>query len=109
MALARRAAGLTPGEFSERWKGRAGTISSGAGPPITIPERARGLAYVQNHPRAGTGVNAYDALNEVYFDDVDALRARIEWFDQNLRDRAEADLVSESWFVAASEEMLWSS
>ncbi len=109
MALARRAEGLTEAEFSERWKGRAGTISTGTGAAVPIPERARGLAYVQNHPRRGTGVNPYDALNEVYFDDVDSLQARIDWFDQNLRDRAEADLVSRSWFVAASEELLWSS
>lgn len=108
MALARRAEGLTQAEFSERWKGRAGTISTGAGPAVPIPERARGLAYVQNHPRRGAGVNPYDALNEVYFDDVDSLQARIDWFDRNLRGRAEADLVSQSWFVAAGEELLWS-
>jgi hypothetical protein len=109
MALARRADGLTQAEFSERWKGRAGTISTAAGPVVAIPERARGLAYVQNHPRADSGVNPYDALNEVYFDDIDSLQSRIEWFDQNLRGEAETDLVSQSWFVAVSEDLLWSS
>jgi hypothetical protein len=107
MAIARRAADLTPAEFSERWKGRAGTLGTASGPVVAIPEEARGRAYVQNHPRPNTGAGPYDALNEVYFDDVRSLRVRIDWFEQNLRDQAETDLVAQSWFIAAREEVLW--
>jgi hypothetical protein len=101
MAIARRAAGLTPTQFSELWKTRAGKVGS-----VTIPEEARGRAYVQNHqltPPAGSW--AYDALNEVYFesDDLDGVRARIAFFADTMKAHGEDDLVSESWFVVASE------
>jgi hypothetical protein len=106
MAIARRAAGLTPEEFSDRWKGRAGTIQR-PGEAVVIPDEARGKAYVQNHPRPGAaGGWAYDALNEVYFDDIGSLRARIDFFRENMTGQAEADLVSDAWFVAAREEVL---
>ena len=53
-----------------------------------IPEAFRGLAYVQNHPRAMAGRDwAYDAVNEVYFDDAESLLARIEYFERELSDR----------------------
>jgi hypothetical protein len=104
MAIARRAPQLTAEQFSERWRGRAGTVGSGQGPIVTIPDEARGLAYVQNHPRSPEP--PYDALNEVYFDAVEDLLVRIAWFDANLRGQAEADLVSESWFLACREDVL---
>jgi hypothetical protein len=97
MAVALRAHGLTQAEFSERWRSRAGRV--GATP---IPDEARGLAYVQNHPVPGGW--AYDALNEVYFDDLDSLRRRVEWF-RDLGD-TEDDLVRENWFLIAREELL---
>ena len=107
MAIARKAAGLTSEEFSQRWKSRAGTVGSAGGPIVTIPDEARGLAYLQNHPRPiGSGEWAYDALNEVYFESVDSLMVRIRWFEDNLGDQAETDLISESWFVACREELL---
>jgi len=101
MAIARRAAGLTPTEFSELWKTRAGKVGS-----VTIPDEARGRAYVQNHqlvPPAGPW--AYDAFNEVYFesDDVDGVRARIDFFADTMKAHSEDDLVSESWFVVGRE------
>jgi hypothetical protein len=99
MALAKRASGLTPSEFSERWKNRAGMV--GATP---IPDVAKGQAYVQNHPL--TGEWAYDAVNEVYFDEFDDLRARIDWFAEALGDATEDDLVGQSWFVPVCEEVL---
>lgn len=102
MAIARRAEGLTPAEFSDRWRDRAGRVGT-----VPIPERARGLAYVQNHPlpedRAGW---AYDAVNEVYFDDLQGLRTRIAWFAEHFDRAGEADLIGESWFVAVREEAL---
>ena len=102
MAIARRAAGLTPAEFSERWRGRAGRVGA-----VVIPESARGQAYLQNHPLPrSSGEWAYDALNEVYVDGLDGMRARIAWFAENLDGRGEADLVGQSWFVAAREEVL---
>ncbi len=100
LAIARRADGLTLPEFLDLWRSRAGTI--GAAP---IPEAFRGLAYIQNHPRAMDGRDwAYDAINEVYFDEVDSLLARIAYFERELTDRAESDLVSANWFLAVREE-----
>jgi hypothetical protein len=106
MAIAVRAAGLTPADFSERWRSRAGRIQgAGAAQPTVIPDEARGCAYVQNHPRPRSdGEWAYDALNEVYFDDPQSLLRRIRWFRENLVNGAEEDLVSQSWFLAVREE-----
>jgi hypothetical protein len=104
MAIAKRAAGLTPGQFSELWKGRAGKVGT-----VVIPDEARGQAYVQNHPLPRPGGSwAYDALNEVYFevDDLNGLRARIAFFADTMKTNREDDLVSESWFVVAREELL---
>ncbi len=100
LAIARRADGLTLPEFLDLWRSRAGTI--GATP---IPEAFRGLAYIQNHPRVMAGRDwAYDAINEVYFDEVNSLLARIAYFERELTDRAESDLVSANWFLAVREE-----
>ncbi|ONH61853.1 hypothetical protein CcI49_06145 [Frankia sp. CcI49] len=111
MALARRAADLTLAQFFDRWRSRAGTVGV-----VPIPAEVRGLAYIQNHPLltvgAGAGAEAgaeaewpYDAVNEVYFDDLDGIRRRMAWFAENL-DRNEDDLVRESCFVAVREEIL---
>ena len=110
MAVALRARGLTPAEFSELWQSRAGQVRTAGDDTVTvIPDDARGLAYVQNHPcPRPEGDWAYDALNEVYFDDLDALRRRIEWFREHLLDRPEEDLVRENWFIVAREEVVLS-
>jgi hypothetical protein len=106
MAVALRARGLTPAEFSERWKSRAGQVGKAGATATVIPEDARGLAYVQNHPRPRPeGEWRYDALNEVYFDDLDRLRTRIEWFREHLLDQ-EDDLVRENCFIVAREEVV---
>ncbi|MFC5752233.1 EthD domain-containing protein [Actinomadura rugatobispora] len=108
MALALRAAGLTPAEFSERWRNHAGRVGR-AGPAgaAAIPADARGQAYVQNHPSPrANGEWAYDAVNEVYFDDVEGLRKRIEWFRENVTAQANEDLVRRSWFIAVREEVV---
>lgn len=92
MALAVRAGGLTRAEFSRRWRAHAGTAG---GTPI--PDPARGLAYVQNHVVSGD----LDAVNEVWFDDLDGLRARVAWFADNpVRPGA---LFGESRFVSVRE------
>jgi len=102
MAIARRAASLTAAEFSDRWRSRAGRVGA-----VPIPEEARGRAYVQNHPLPDAGAGwAYDAVNEVYFDDLDGLRGRIAWFAEHFDGVGEDDLVGESWFVAVREEAL---
>jgi hypothetical protein len=104
MAVARRAEDLTPAEFSDRWRNRAGRVGA-----VRIPEQARGRAYVQNHPLPEAGADwPYDAVNEVYFDDLDldGLRTRIAWFAEHFDATAEDDLVAESWFVAVREEAL---
>ncbi|NKQ54461.1 hypothetical protein HFP15_16390 [Amycolatopsis sp. K13G38] len=98
MAVAVRAGGLSPAAFSDRWRNHAGRAGSG----VVIPDQARGLAYVQNHPV--TGERAYDAVNEVYFDDVAGLRTRIDWFRDNLGEPE--DFIGESWFLAVREEMV---
>jgi hypothetical protein len=98
LAIATRAAGLTVAQFLDLWRSRAGKI--GAKP---IPEAFRGLAYVQNHPRVMAGRDwAYDAINEVYFDDAGSLLARIAYFDKELAG-TEDDLVSANWFLAVRE------
>ena len=108
MAIAVRASGLTPEEFSQAWRTRAGQIRRpGAAEVTVIPNDARGRAYVQNHPHPrAAGEWAYDAVNEVYFDDLKSLRTRITWFRENLSGQAEADLVRQSWFIAAREEVV---
>jgi len=80
----------------------------------------RGRAYVQNHPDPA-GERVYDAVNEVWFDDLAGLRARVEWFRANLSGPAgsgpagsgpvgsgpaEADLVRQSWFIAVREHVV---
>ncbi len=108
VSIARRSENLTPAEFSQRWRGHAGRVAPpGADRPVAIPERVQGLAYVQNHPVVrASGDWAYDAINEVYFDDPGALRERIAWFRENLPDRNATDFVSRSWFLAAREEVV---
>jgi hypothetical protein len=102
MALARRAADLTPARFFDRWTNRAGKVGTTA-----IPAEARGQAYIQNHPLLTADAEwPYDAVNEVYFDDLDGMRKRISWFAQNLAQN-EDDLVRESWFIAVDETPLW--
>jgi hypothetical protein len=46
-----------------------------------IPARHGAFAYVQNHPVPGDW--PCDAVNEVYFDDLAGLRARVEWLGAN--------------------------
>jgi hypothetical protein len=108
MAVARRAAHLTPAVFSQRWQERAGrVVRAGETGATAIPDEARGLAYVQNHPlHRAEGEWAYDAINEVYFDDEAGLRRRVRWFAENLGGAGEDDLVGDRSFLSASEEVL---
>ncbi len=108
MALARRADHLTPAEFSRRWQAHAGTISrSGAAGDLVIPDDARGLAYVQDHPvPRREGGWAYDAVNEAYFDDLAGLQLRAGWFEQNVGRDAQEDLVGDRWFLCVREDVL---
>jgi len=107
VAIAQRADGLSPVEFSERWRAQAGTIGRSATEVLRIPNEARGNAYVQNHPRARvSGESAYDACNEVYFEDLDGLRRRIEWLDRALADGMQDPLVKENWFLAVREAVV---
>jgi hypothetical protein len=100
MALATRAAGLSAQEFSRRWRAHAGTAGS-----VAIPQRARGCAYVQNHPVPGEW--PYDAINEVYFDDLAGLRERVRWFSANAPRRADGALFGRSQLIAARESVLY--
>lgn len=75
MSFGRRDRRLTPGQFSARWRREAGRLGD-----EEIPEDVRGLAYVQNHPVPLGGHEwPFDAVNEVYVEDVGALRRRGAW------------------------------
>ena len=100
LAIATRADGLTLPQFLERWRGRAGPVGAAA-----IPVAYRGLAYVQNLPLVTDGREwAYDAINEVYFEDVDSLLARIAYFEREIAGGAGGDLIRANWFLAISED-----
>ena len=100
VALAARAAGLSPAELSERWLAHAGRSGG-----VVIPEEARGRAYVQDHPVPRLeGEWAYDAVTEVWFDDEASLRTRIAWFAEH--PPAPDDLFARSWFLATTEEVV---
>lgn len=98
MALVTRA-GLSAEEFSRRWRAHAGTAGS------SIPAEARGCACVQNHPMPGEW--PYDAINEVYFDDLAGLRARVRWFRDNVPGPADGGLFGQSRLIAVREVVLY--
>ena len=59
---------------------------------------------MQDHPLLRpSDAWAYDALNEVWFDDLDGLRARVEWFAANPPAVGDGSLFRQSWFLAALE------
>jgi hypothetical protein len=102
VALARRRPGLSPADFSQRWRAHAGSVGTQA-----IPEVVRGQAYVQDHPVSRPdGEWAYDAVTEVWFEDLAALRTRIAWMAGALATDAPDDLFGKRWFLAAHEEVL---
>jgi hypothetical protein len=102
LALARRRAGLSPTDLSRRWRAHAGSVGT-----RPIPAIARGSAYVQDHPVSRPdGEWAYDAVTEVWFDDLDSLRARIAWMAEALATAPPDDLFGERWLLAAREEVL---
>jgi hypothetical protein len=72
MSFGRRNPALTPAEFADRWRREAGRLGGEA-----IPDDLRGFAYVQDHPVPDS---AFDAINEVWFDRLDDLRRRADWF-----------------------------
>ena len=57
----------------------------------------RGLAYVQNHPledstlpgSAGGSDASWDAVNEVWFDDVESLEQRVRWMAENVSEQGD--------------------
>jgi hypothetical protein len=108
MAIARRAAHLTPAEFSQRWQAHAGTVTrGGTSGDLVIPDDVRGLAYVQDHPMLrDDGPWPYDAINEAYFDDLEGLRRRASWFEKNVGQDAQEDLVGARWFLVVREDAL---
>jgi hypothetical protein len=100
VAIATRADGLTLPQFLERRRDRADRVDAAA-----ITDAYSGLASVQNDPLVEHGRDwAYDAINEVYFDDADSLLARIAYFEREPAGGARGDLVRASWFLAVSED-----
>lgn len=73
IAVARRNPSLSRTEFARRWRAEAGKLGAEA-----IPDDVLGLAYAQLHPVADDP--PYDAINLVWFDSLEALRRRAEWF-----------------------------
>ena len=102
VALARRAHGLSQAEFSESWRGHAGKATTKTAGTMPIPAAARGLAYVQNHPLHGIDW-PYDAITEVWFEDVLSMQVRVEWFRNNV---TTDELFGEITFLTVIEEVL---
>ena len=73
MQAGRRNPALSRAAFRDRWRSEAGRLGGEA-----IPDDLRGLAYVQDHPVDEDP--PVDAVNEVWFDDPDALARRVAWF-----------------------------
>lgn len=73
MSYGKRNPALSRQDFVERWKAEAGNLG---GEPI--PDEVKGNAYAQLHPVDEDPV--FDAVNEVWFDDLAALTGRAEWF-----------------------------
>jgi hypothetical protein len=99
MSFGRRNPALTAEEFSARWRSHAGRLGAAA-----IPDDVRGLAYVQDHPVAPDGCDRpLDAVNEVYFEGLDDLRRRRDWFAA--RQGVTDDLMSptEAWSLFVRE------
>ncbi len=107
MALGLRDERLSQEEFSRRWARHAGRIQVGGGAAsVIIPESVRGDAYIQNHPFSRPNGWAYDAVNEVCFDDLDGLRGRDAWFRRNTSVVGRG-LVRAAWFLAVREVTLF--
>ena len=89
MSFGRRHPALTRAAFAERWRAEAGRLGGDR-----IPDELRGTAYVQDHPLGDDA--PLDAINEVWFDRLDDLRRRAEWFAAR---PVPADLMSpgETW------------
>lgn len=98
MSFGRRNPALTRAAFVETWRAEAGRLG---GDPI--PDDLRGLAYVQDHPVGDDP--PLDAINEVWFDRLDDVRRRAEWFAAR---PIPADLMSpsESWSLVLREEIV---
>jgi len=101
MSLALRAEGLSAGTFSQRWRAHAGT--AGGAP---VPDDALGCAYVQDHPLSLLDEQRpYDAVNEVWFEDEDGLRRRLDWYAEQ-QVGAPDDLFGASWSLVVRERVL---
>lgn len=101
LAIARRNPSLSPEEFSTRWRSHAGSVGT-----TPIPDVARGQAYVQCHPLPRAAGWRWDAITEVWFDDVDHLRTRIAWMSEALAAAPPDDLFGERRLFAVREELL---
>lgn len=102
LAVARRRAGLSPADFSRRWRAHAGSVGT-----VRIPEVARGCAYAQGHPvERVEGEWPHDAVTEVWFDDADALRTRVAWMAETLAASPRDELFGDRHLVAMREVVL---
>jgi hypothetical protein len=63
-------------------------------PVITIPDAARGHTLRSEPSTATIEPSAYDAVDEVYVDDLTAMPTRIELFAQHDLLKADSELIS---------------
>jgi hypothetical protein len=77
------------------WRARSSPAAGAATLERGSPRRSA-AAYVQNHPLG----RPYDAVNEVYFDDLADLRRRVVWFEGA---KADPELFTESRLISVKE------
>ena len=94
-SFSHRADGLTLTEFSQLWRTHHGPLAGQRMPPAV-----QGFAYVQNHALpVQSGEPAFDGVAEIYLQDVETYRRRLEWFNsQDAADlnREEKNLASKA-------------
>ena len=107
VALATRSPGLSPAEFAERWRAHASTVTTSAsGPAVVVPDAVKGRAYAQDHPVPGAPPASFDGLNEVWFDDLAGLDARLAWFAEHGVGRTDDGLFAPATYLTVVETVL---
>ncbi len=76
ISLLKRKEGLSHEEFSKYWFEKHAPFGNSIAPPEALSKR-----YVQNHAlQLGKGESPYDAVAELYFDDIAGMQRWIDWY-----------------------------